>query len=80
VRIDEPLLSDIAKMTGGRYFRARDAAALQRIYENINQLEREPVRTRSYVRYTELYRWPLMFAVLLLIVELLLAARRGPLP
>jgi Ca-activated chloride channel family protein len=73
-------LSDIAKTTGGRYYRARDAAALQRIYEEINQLEREPVRTRSYVRYTELFRWPLYLATLLLVTELVLAARRGPLP
>lgn len=80
VRIDEPLLNDIAKTTGGRYFRARDAAALQRIYDEINQLEREPVRTRSYVRYTELFRWPLYLAALALVVELLLSARRGPLP
>jgi Ca-activated chloride channel family protein len=80
VRIDEPLLNDIAKTTGGRYYRARDAAALQRIYDEINQLEREPVRTRSYVRYTELFRWPLYFAALALVTELLLAARRGPLP
>ena len=80
VRIDEPLLSDVAKSTGGRYYRARDAAALQRIYEEINSLEREPVRTRSYVRYTELFRWPLYLAALTLVVELLLAARRGPLP
>ena len=80
VRIDEPLLVDIAKTTGGRYYRARDAAALKRIYEEINQLEREPVRTRSYVRYTELFRWPLYLAALALVVELLLAARRGPIP
>jgi Ca-activated chloride channel family protein len=80
VRIDEPLLSDIAKTTGGRYYRARDAAALQRIYEEINRLEREPVRTRSYVRYTELFRWPLYLAAFFLVTELLLAARRGPLP
>jgi Ca-activated chloride channel homolog len=80
VRIDEPLLSDIAKATGGRYYRARDAAALERIYQEINSLEREPVRTRSYVRYTELFRWPLYLAALTLVAELLLAARRGPLP
>jgi Ca-activated chloride channel family protein len=80
VRIDEPLLTDVAKFTGGRYYRARDAAALSRIYEEINQLEREPVRTRSYVRYTELFRWPLYLATLLLVVELILSARRGPLP
>jgi Ca-activated chloride channel family protein len=80
VRIDEPLLTDVAKFTGGRYYRARDAAALSRIYDEINQLEREPVRTRSYVRYTELFRWPLYLATLLLVVELILSARRGPLP
>ena len=80
VKIDEPLLSDIAKSTGGQYFRARDAAALQRIYDEINHLEREPVRTRTYVRYTELFRWPLYLAALALVTELLLAARRGPLP
>lgn len=80
VRIDEPLLNDIAKTTGGRYFRARDAAALERIYEQIDQLEREPVRTRSYVRYTELFRWPLLLGALAFVAELLLAARRGPLP
>ena len=80
VKIDEPLLSDIAKTTGGQYFRARDAAALQRIYDEINHLEREPVRTRTYVRYTELFRWPLYLAALALVTELLLAARRGPLP
>jgi Ca-activated chloride channel homolog len=80
VRIDEPLLTDIAKNTGGRYFRARDAAALQRIYEQIDQLEREPLQTRSYVRYTELFRWPLALAVVALAAELLLGAWRGPLP
>jgi Ca-activated chloride channel family protein len=80
VRIDEPLLSDIAKTTGGRYFRARDAAALERIYEEIDRLEREPVQTQTYVRFTELFRWPLDLAALVLVVELIFAARRGPLP
>jgi Ca-activated chloride channel family protein len=80
VRIDEPLLTDIARESGGRYFRARDAAALQRIYEQIDQLEREPIQTRTYVRFTELFRWPLTLAVLALAFELLIAAWRAPLP
>jgi Ca-activated chloride channel family protein len=80
VRIDEPLLTDVATTTGGRYFRARDAAALEQIYSQINDLEREPVRTRTYIRYTELFRWPLLITVLALGAELLLAAWRGPLP
>jgi Ca-activated chloride channel family protein len=80
VRIDEALLTDIARSTGGRYFRARDATALRNIYDQIDQLERVPVRTRTYVRYSEQFRWPLGFALAALAAELLLLAWRGPLP
>jgi Ca-activated chloride channel family protein len=80
VRIDEPLLRDVARITGGRYFRARDAEALRNIYEQIDQLERAPVQTRRYVRFTERYPWPLGVALALLAMELLVFARRGPLP
>lgn len=80
VRIDEPLLRDVAATTGGRYFRARDANALQSIYQQIDALERAPVQTRSYVRYTERYPWPLTLALVALGLELLLLAWRGPLP
>lgn len=80
VEIDEALLADVAKITGGRYFRARDAEALKRIYDQIDELERVPVQTKTYVRYTELYRWPLGFALFGLVVELGLAAWKAPLP
>ncbi|MEP6691308.1 MAG: VWA domain-containing protein [Gemmatimonadaceae bacterium] len=80
VRIDEVLLTEIAKGTGGRYFRARDAAALGRIYREIDELERAPVQSRTYVRYSEEYRWPLGAALAALALEMLLLAWRGPLP
>jgi Ca-activated chloride channel homolog len=80
VRIDEALLEDIAKQTGGRYFRARDAQALKRIYDQIDQLERAPIRSTRYVRFTELYAWPLGLAALALLLELMLLWRRGALP
>jgi Ca-activated chloride channel family protein len=80
VKIDEALLTEVSATTGGRYFRAQDAQALERILQQINTLEREPVQTRSYVRYTELFRWPLTLAILALAAELLLTAWRGPLP
>jgi Ca-activated chloride channel family protein len=80
VRIDEVLLSEVARMTGGRYFRARDAAALRRIYEQIDLLERTTVQSRSYVRYSELFRMPLGLGVLALLGELALLARRAPIP
>ncbi|MEP6763832.1 MAG: aerotolerance regulator BatA, partial [Gemmatimonadaceae bacterium] len=80
VRIDEALLTEIANASGGRYFRARDAAALQNIYEQIDRLERSAVSSKAYVRYTEQYRWPLGLAIGALLLELLVLAWRGVLP
>ena len=80
VEIDEALLTNISRMTGGRYFRAVDATALQNIYAQINTLERTPVQSTTYVRYSELFRWPLGLAVLALLTELGMAAVKAPLP
>jgi Ca-activated chloride channel homolog len=80
VKIDEVLLTEVAASTGGRYFRARDAAALQSIYEQIDRLERSAVEARAYIRYTERFRWPLLLGLMALIGELWLRARRGLLP
>lgn len=80
VRIDEALLTEVATMTGGRYFRARDSAALRRVYEQIDRLERTTVQTRSYVKYSELFRMPLGLGLLAFLGELALLARRAPIP
>ena len=80
VEIDEELLKDVARTTGGQYFRAVDAAALQRIYQRIDLLEREPVRARTYVHFAEDFRWPLGTALLALALEVMLLFWRGPLP
>ncbi len=80
VRIDDALLTNIARMTGGRYFRARDAAGLRSSYEQIDRLERTPVRSTTVVRYSELYRWPLLLGILALVAEFALVAWRAPLP
>jgi Ca-activated chloride channel homolog len=80
VEIDERLLSNIATMTGGRYFRARDAAALQNIYSVIDRMERAPVHSSTVVNYRELYRWPLLLGLLAFAGELSLVAWKAPLP
>ncbi len=80
VRIDEALLTEVAAMTGGRYFRARDGAALRRVYEQIDRLERTTVQSRSYVQYSELFRMPLGLGLLAFLGELALLARRAPIP
>ncbi len=80
VKIDDALLTEIARMTGGRYFRARDAAALQNIYAVIDRMERAPVHSSTIVRYRELYRWALIIGLLALFAELALVAWKAPLP
>ena len=80
VKIDEALLRQVASLTGGRYFRARDGAALGQIYAQIDRLERAPVETRTRVSYTELYRIALGLALAALLLELALTAWKAPLP
>lgn len=80
VRIDEALLEDIAKTTGGRYQRARDAESLRRTYELIDALERTPMREARTIRFRDWYEWPLAVALGLLMLEFLIRWRRGPVP
>jgi len=80
VRIDEALLTEISESSGGRYFRARDAEALQAIFEQIDLLERSPVDAKSFVRFTERFHWPLALGMVALLGEVWLLAWRGSLP
>lgn len=74
VRIDEPLLKEIAATTGGRYFRATDSEALGRIFRQIDGLEKTPVQVTRYLHYEELTK-PLAIAGLMLLgLELLMGA------
>ncbi len=74
VRLDEPLLRDVAENTGGRYFRATDGAALSRIFEQIDQLEKTPVEVTRFRNVDEAYRVPILVGLGALALELILAA------
>lgn len=74
--IDERSMADIARLTGGRYFRARDTEALARIYAEIDRMERTPVRTRRHVRFRDWYLPFLLAGAALLILEWLFRATR----
>ncbi len=76
VRIDEPLLTEIAEQTGGRYFRAKDSEALSRIFRQIDALERAPVDVVQYVSREEATRPLLLAALVLLGLELVVSATR----
>jgi Ca-activated chloride channel family protein len=75
--VDEGTLKEIADITGGQYFRATDAGALEAIYREIDAMEKTRVETKSYVDYSEFGGILLLPAVLLLLLEIVL--RAGPL-
>ncbi len=73
--LDEQTLAEIAETTGGRYFRARDSAALQNIYEILDQLEPLSEDSMTMRPVVEVYWWPLAAAVALTMLMALLAVR-----
>jgi Ca-activated chloride channel family protein len=73
VRIDEPLLQEIAQKTGGRYFRAKDSEALSRIFRQIDALEKTPIQVTRYTQYNEATRPLILLAIAALGLELLLS-------
>jgi Ca-activated chloride channel family protein len=72
VEIDETLLKEIAKTTGGRYFRATSNTKLAEIYTEINALEKTDIEEFKYTNYTELYRPWALWALALFLFELFL--------
>ena len=72
VEIDEQLMKDIAKKTGGKYFRAQSNSSLESIYSEINKLEKTEIEDLKFVNYDEKYRPLVWLAGLLLLIEIIL--------
>jgi len=72
VEIDENLLQYIAKETGGKYFRATDNTKLKAIYNEINKLEKTEIEEFKYYNYQEQYRFLVLLAGLLIVIEIVL--------
>lgn len=73
VEIDEKTLTEMADLTGGRYFRATNNEALRAIYEEINQLEKSKVEIFEQTTYTEEFLPWVILAMILLLLEVLLS-------
>ncbi|MCD6336110.1 MAG: VWA domain-containing protein [Candidatus Latescibacteria bacterium] len=74
--IDEESLKEIARITGGRYYRAMDKQKLSEIYREIGELEKTKIETKEYLHTTELVGYFLLAALGLLMIELILAHTR----
>ena len=60
--LDEATLTQIAQLTGGRYFRATDTASLQDIYSLVDELEPVEEPESGFRPVKSYYAWPLAAA------------------
>ena len=72
VKINEELLTRIADMTGGKYFRATDNESLEAVYKEIDYLERSKIDVTEYRKRKEEFLPFAIAALLLLAFEVLL--------
>jgi len=72
VKIDEPVLREIAQMTGGQYFRATSNSSLEEVYDQINQLEKTDFKVSKLYNYKEYFKLFLWIALGMLVMDALL--------
>jgi Ca-activated chloride channel family protein len=75
--LDEKLLSDIPRKTGGQYFRARDTEELVNIYQILDSLEPVEGNSQKMRPQSALFYYPLAAAAGLLLLSILVALLRG---
>ncbi|NQY31597.1 MAG: VWA domain-containing protein [Coraliomargarita sp.] len=73
---DETDLKEIAKLTGGQFFKAQQDGDLEQIYDDIDELETTAIELRSYATFTEWFIWPAIAGLILLSLEQILGNTR----
>ncbi|MCE5301391.1 MAG: VWA domain-containing protein [Spirochaetia bacterium] len=71
---DEDVLTQVAGVTGGRYFRATNESSLRQIYDIIAKLEKQDIQVKTYNRYEDKFVIFLWIGVALLLLAVGLEA------
>tara|TARA_B100000902_G_scaffold395452_1_gene454060 strand:- start:1060 stop:2049 length:990 start_codon:yes stop_codon:yes gene_type:complete len=72
VKIDEKTLQDIATITDGKYFRATNNSTLQKIYNDIDSLEKSKIEVTEFHKRSEEFLPFALWALALLFLEFIL--------
>lgn len=75
-QINEESLKRIGAITGGKYFRATDTIGLRAVYDEINRMEKTEFEVKKRLLIEERFHGPLYVALLLLLLQFALGARR----
>jgi Ca-activated chloride channel family protein len=70
------VLSKMSSLSNAKFYRATNRRELQRIYNEIDQLEKTEVKLRRFTTYRPLFQWPLLAAAGLFVLEMLLVNTR----
>lgn len=70
--LNEDLLTELAEIGQGLYFRAEDVAGLQQIYRRIDMLERSDAEKFVFVRWQDQAAWLIVTVLGLLVIERIL--------
>ncbi|MBS1259221.1 MAG: hypothetical protein MAG551_02288 [Candidatus Scalindua arabica] len=76
IDIDDEGLTEIATITGGKYFRATDTKSLKEVYRQIDSLEKTKMEEAIYTEYDELFHYLVIPALGMLLFEVVLANTR----
>ena len=66
-KVNEPLLTQLAEETGGRFFRVTSGRKLEKVFSDIDRLEKTKIEESRYTRYTELFENYLLWALIFLL-------------
>ena len=70
------VLGKMSSLSRGKFYRATNRHELQRIYNEIDQLEKTEIKLRRFTTYRPLFQWPLLAALGLFSLEMVLANTR----
>lgn len=73
VEFNEAGLKEVATIAGGQFFRATDTDSLEKIYTEIDKMEKSTVSVKKYQQYRDLFPECLMAGAGILLAELLLS-------
>ena len=72
VDVDEDTLKTIAKMTSAKYYRADSSDTLNKIYDDIDRLEKTDVEVKKYTQFQEMFPWVIISGTVVLLLEVIL--------
>ena len=71
--MDEDTLKKIADMTKGKYYRADSSDTLEKIYADIDRLEKTDAEVKKFSQYQELFPWAVLPGMFTLLLEVVLS-------